>query len=196
MPGPEVVHRRAGRLVLLDFGLLGRLDDDTRRQLSLLLLAIAQNRADDVADLILSLSLTTMDSDEAAFVHELRRKLPRFHWRPLSGIQAGESLAGVRDRTPKHQFQVQLRPNGANGKLMPEISAAKKAPDGSADKKVQAYNFRVCMTKLPENRVAFPKPAGYDPARYEPAGAPERYDAVVATVPNDVFAGLRTRIDS
>src|SRR3954454_16317367 len=40
-----------GRLALLDFGLLGRLDDDTRRGLSLLLLAIAQNRADDVADL-------------------------------------------------------------------------------------------------------------------------------------------------
>ena len=43
-----------GRLALLDFGLLGRLDDDTRRGLSLLLLAIAQNRADDVADLILA----------------------------------------------------------------------------------------------------------------------------------------------
>ena len=49
-----------GRLALLDFGLLGRLDDDTRRGLSLPLLAIAQNRADDVADLILSLSLTGM----------------------------------------------------------------------------------------------------------------------------------------
>jgi len=31
---------------------------------------------------------------------------------------------------------------------------------------------------------------GHDPAAYEPAGAPERYDAVVATVPNDIFLGL------
>jgi ubiquinone biosynthesis protein len=84
-----------GRLALIDFGLLGRLDDDTRRQIGLLLLAIAQNRADDVADLILSLSLTTMTSDEPGFVHELRRKLPRYHWRPLSGIRAGESLADL-----------------------------------------------------------------------------------------------------
>jgi ubiquinone biosynthesis protein len=83
------------RLVLLDFGLLGRLDDDTRRQLALLLLAIAQNRADDVADLILSLSLTTVASDQPAFVHELRRKLPRYHWRSLSGIRAGEALADL-----------------------------------------------------------------------------------------------------
>src|ERR687886_536323 len=72
-----------GRLVLLDFGLLGRLDDDTRRSFALLLLAVAQNRADDVADLILGLSLTTIGSDEPGFVHELRRKLPRYHWRPL-----------------------------------------------------------------------------------------------------------------
>jgi len=84
-----------GRLALLDFGLLGRLDDDTRRGLSLLLLAIAQNRADDVADLIISLSLTGVKSDQPAFVHDVRRKLPRFHWRPLSGIRAGESLADL-----------------------------------------------------------------------------------------------------
>jgi ubiquinone biosynthesis protein len=84
-----------GRLALLDFGLLGRLDDDTRRGLSLLLLAIAQNRADDVADLILSLSLTGVKSDQPSFVHDVRRKLPRFHWRPLSGIRAGEALADL-----------------------------------------------------------------------------------------------------
>jgi ubiquinone biosynthesis protein len=91
-----------GRLVLLDFGLLGRLDDDTRRQLSLLLLAIAQNRADDVADLILSLSLTTISSDQPGFVHELRRKLPRYHWRSLSGIRAGEALGDLQRISLKH----------------------------------------------------------------------------------------------
>jgi ubiquinone biosynthesis protein len=84
-----------GRLALLDFGLLGRLDDDTRRGLSLLLLAIAQNRADDVSDLIISLSLTSVNSDQPAFVQDVRRKLPRFHWRPLSSIRAGESLADL-----------------------------------------------------------------------------------------------------
>ncbi len=78
----------------------------------------------------------------------------------------GESLAGVRDRTPKHQFQVQISPYDGKGRLLPEISPERKAPAGSADRKVQAYNFRVCMTKAPDNRVPFPKPAGYDPARY------------------------------
>ena len=84
-----------GRLALVDFGLLGRIDDDTRRNLALLLLAVAQNRADDVADLILGLSRTSLTSDEPAFLQDLRRKLPRYHWRPLSGIRAGEALADL-----------------------------------------------------------------------------------------------------
>jgi ubiquinone biosynthesis protein len=84
-----------GRLALLDFGLLGRVDDDTRRSLAILLLAVAQNRADDVADQILTLSLTLLDTDEPGFIHELRRKLPRYHWRALSDIRAGEALADL-----------------------------------------------------------------------------------------------------
>jgi ubiquinone biosynthesis protein len=91
----NVLLTRDGRLALVDFGLLGRLDEDTRRNLALLLLAVAQNRADDVADLILGLSRVTLGADEPGFVQELRRKLPRYHWRPLSGIRAGEALADL-----------------------------------------------------------------------------------------------------
>jgi predicted unusual protein kinase regulating ubiquinone biosynthesis (AarF/ABC1/UbiB family) len=95
-----------GRLALIDFGLLGRLDDDTRRQIGLLLLAVAQNRADDVADIILSLSLTTLTSDESGFVHELRRKLPRYHWRPLKDIRAGESLADLQRMAVRYEIRM------------------------------------------------------------------------------------------
>jgi ubiquinone biosynthesis protein len=98
----NVLLTRDGRLALIDFGLLGRLDDDTRRGLSLLLLALAQNRADDVADLIVSLSLSGLKSNEAGFLHDVRRKLPRFHWRPLSGIRAGESLADLQRIALQH----------------------------------------------------------------------------------------------
>jgi ubiquinone biosynthesis protein len=95
-----------GRLALLDFGLLGRLDDDTRRNIALLLMAIAQNRADDVADLILGLSLTSLESDRPSFVHELRRKLPRYHWRSLSGIRAGEALADLQRISVRHGIRL------------------------------------------------------------------------------------------
>jgi hypothetical protein len=38
---------------------------------------------------------------------------------------------------------------------------------GEGDSRTQAYNFRVIVTRTPENRVPFPKPAHYDDARYE-----------------------------
>lgn len=79
--------------------------------------------------------------------------------------QYGESLAGVRDRTPLHQFQVSI-PARENGRLLPEISDEPKAPSGSADTKLQAYNFRVCMTQREDNRVPLPRPGGYRPARF------------------------------
>jgi len=91
----NVLLTEDGRLALLDFGLMGRLDDETRTTLALLLLAITHNRSEDVAALLLSLSLTTLESDEPGFVHELRRKLPRYHRRPLGGIRSGEALADL-----------------------------------------------------------------------------------------------------
>jgi hypothetical protein len=87
-----------------------------------------------------------------------------------SSAQYGESLAGVRDQTPKHQFLVDVSAYGEGHKLLPEVSAEKLAVPGTADKKVQAYNYRMCFSEVPSNQTAFPKPAGYDPRRYEMLG--------------------------
>ncbi len=48
-------------------------------------------------------------------------------------------------------------------------ASAAKPPGqyGAADKKVQAYCFRMCLTNHPENRVPFPRPEDYDPGEYE-----------------------------
>jgi ubiquinone biosynthesis protein len=102
----NVLLTEDNRLILLDFGLLGRLDEDTRRTLGLLLLALAQNRAEDVADLVLDLSQTTLSSDEAGFAHVLRRTLPRYHWRPLEGVHAGEALADLQRIALSHGIRL------------------------------------------------------------------------------------------
>ena len=39
--------------------------------------------------------------------------------------------------------------------------------DGAGDSHTQAYTFRVIVTRTPENRLPFPKPAHYDPMRFE-----------------------------
>ncbi|MEK8031871.1 FAD-dependent oxidoreductase [Ideonella sp. DXS29W] len=38
---------------------------------------------------------------------------------------------------------------------------------GSADDKLMAYNYRLCVTDDPDNRIPFARPADYDPALYE-----------------------------
>lgn len=79
----------------------------------------------------------------------------------------GETLAGVRERTPKHQFEVKVKARDENGKLLPGIQDVPKGEAGAEDKKVQAYNFRICMTKRADIKVPFPKPPKYDPAEFK-----------------------------
>ncbi len=54
----------------------------------------------------------------------------------------------------------------ATGRPLPGIRSAGGAP-GAGDSLYQAYNFRLVVTQRADNRVPFPKPAAYEPARYE-----------------------------
>jgi hypothetical protein len=58
-------------------------------------------------------------------------------------------------------------PGDPKSGVLPRISTEPPGVKGEGDKKVQAYCFRMCLTQVPANRVAFPKPAGYDPKEYE-----------------------------
>ena len=92
----------------------------------------------------------------------------RYTWGREGIAEYGEPLAGVRDRTPFHQFKVRVAAFDAAGKLLPEVAAAETRGEvGAADKKVQAYNFRMILTQDQGNQVAFPKPDLYDARRYE-----------------------------
>jgi hypothetical protein len=90
-----------------------------------------------------------------------------YAWGREATSQYGEALAGVRDRTPLHQFMVDVPARGPDGRLLPEISAEPRGTAGAADKRVQAYNFRIIATNNPANRIPWPKPDNYDVKRYE-----------------------------
>jgi hypothetical protein len=90
-----------------------------------------------------------------------------YTWGREGSAPYGESLAGVRGETPFHQFAVDVSPYGADGKLLPEISREPAGEAGSADKKVQAYNFRLILTRDAANQVSYPKPANYDARRFD-----------------------------
>ncbi len=75
----------------------------------------------------------------------------------------GESLAGK--RYPKGKMKI----NGFDdqGQLLPLITTTDAGPEDEGDSLVMVYSFRLCLTDDPDNRVPFPKPKNYDPARFE-----------------------------
>ncbi len=85
-----------------------------------------------------------------------------------------ETINGVRDKTPHHQFVVPVdpyvKPGDVKSGLLPFISAEPLGTPGAGDACVQAYNFRLCLTKNPANRRPIEPPPGYDPKQYELLG--------------------------
>jgi len=84
----------------------------------------------------------------------------------------GETLNGIQVAHAKsHQFlrpvDPYITPGDPASGLLPGIQVGGPGQDGAGDQRVQAYNFRMCLTDLPENRVAYSRPEGYDPLRYE-----------------------------
>ncbi|MFO1489617.1 MAG: FAD-dependent oxidoreductase [Kiritimatiellia bacterium] len=83
-----------------------------------------------------------------------------------------ETLNGVQTaRARSHQFDVAIDPyltpgDPASG-LLPRIHDGDPGKDGEGDARIQAYNYRMCLTRHAPNRVPFPKPDGYDPRQYE-----------------------------
>lgn len=81
-----------------------------------------------------------------------------------NGVQAGVFHHGHYFKDNVDPYRI---PGDPSSGLLPGISADVPGPNGSGDNKIQAYCFRLCLTKLPENKVPLTKPDGYDSSRYE-----------------------------
>lgn len=84
--------------------------------------------------------------------------------------QYKETYNGVQLREI-HQFPDGIDPYKTPGKpesgLLWGISTGTLADHGAGDKYVQAYNFRICLSNQPANRIPITAPEGYDPGKYE-----------------------------
>ena len=111
-----------------------------------------------------------------------------------SNDQYGETLNGVQVAQARyHQFAPpsEVDPYVIPGKpesgLLPQINETVDE-DGTGDARIQAYCYRLCMTRVPENRVPFPKPENYDPKNYElflrSVEAGQRFLMILSQMPN------------
>jgi hypothetical protein len=67
----------------------------------------------------------------------------------------------------KEPISPYIIPGDPKSGVLPRISTAPPGEPGQADKRVQAYCFRMCLTDNPDNRIPFPKPDSYDTKQYE-----------------------------
>jgi len=87
----------------------------------------------------------------------------------------GEDLAGVRrgDTKPRRHYTqgnkdhfVQnvdpyITPGDPNSGLLPTVFKIDNLTNGQGDRKIQAYNYRVCLTSDPKLHIPIEKPSGY-----------------------------------
>ena len=107
----------------------------------------------------------------------------------------GEDYNGFRatNAANGHRFHSKVDPYKVKGDkssgLLKFVSSEPPLADGVEDKKVQAYNFRLCLTKVPENRVQIEKPECYNPddfelaARYFEAES-NAFPLIISSIPN------------
>lgn len=109
-----------------------------------------------------------------------------------SSGQYNESYNGVQVQPPaipQHGNQIPdgVDPYKVPGKpesgLLWGISKASLKPIGTGDNHVQAYNFRICLTNDPANRITITRPEGYDSTMYDLL---PRYIAKLTYNPNDI----------
>lgn len=85
----------------------------------------------------------------------------------LNGFQLPE----YHKQSGYHQFPDGVSPYKVPGDpssgLVWGITKNEAEPAGTGDKKVQAYNFRICLTDSAENRLSITRPDDYDSTRYE-----------------------------
>ena len=121
---------------------------------------------------ITSFSTTTKTWSATAFVDSsyeglIMREVTTFTWGREAVSEYNETMAGV----PPKKSPVYKKPiNGYYKNTttpLKYVSDQAELPVGSADLGVMGYSFRCCVTNNVHNKVAFPKPQGYNEMDFE-----------------------------
>ena len=81
-----------------------------------------------------------------------------------NGNQFGVYQHGHYFKKPVDPYKI---PGDSSSGLLKYVEDADEGTNGQGDSRIQAYCFRMCLTRNPENLVPFPKPDNYDPNDYE-----------------------------
>jgi ubiquinone biosynthesis protein len=128
-----------GRLALLDFGMVGRLDAGQRDSMILLLLAFSERQGQRVADIYLELLDTDQEFDRRAFTQDITALVSRYHDMSGGNMGLGTALLDLTRVANTHRVPVptamtllgkaMLNLDGAIRVLSPELDPVKLIRD-------------------------------------------------------------------
>jgi FAD dependent oxidoreductase len=78
-----------------------------------------------------------------------------------------ESLAGIRSPGGTYSYDPYLIPGNPASGLLPLVNAASGGTVGNGDQRLQAYNFRLCLTQNATNKITIAPPPNYAETNYE-----------------------------
>lgn len=90
-----------------------------------------------------------------------------FTWGREATTNYNESLAGIRSLGGSYNYDPYVVPGNPAGGLLPLVQTNSGGNVGDGDWRLQAYNFRLCLTQNATNKIALTAPTNYSEADYE-----------------------------
>jgi hypothetical protein len=93
-----------------------------------------------------------------------------FHVGRESNRVYGETINGVQVRAQQqfsHPVDPYVEAGNPHSGVLPLVNGQDAALSGSGDGRIQAYNFRVCMTDDPDLKIEWQRPDGFQESEYE-----------------------------
>ena len=95
-----------GRIGLIDFGMVGTIDERTQEHLVKLLLAVTSQDADRLVDAFLELGVTQQQVDRSLLGSDLERLVARYYGQPLGDIALGPLLSEMLTIVRRHHLRL------------------------------------------------------------------------------------------
>jgi ubiquinone biosynthesis protein len=93
-----------GKLALIDFGMMGRLNEEMKEQLSALIIALMRKNTDAMVRAILRLGVIPEDADRSALHDDMDRLRDEYYDVPFSKMSIGKALNDLFGIARKHRL--------------------------------------------------------------------------------------------
>jgi len=103
----------------------------------------------------------------AGVSYHVGREAASVYQEDWNGVQTGVLHHRHHFGAVKTKISPYVVPGDPQSGVLTRISADPPGDFRAGDRRVQAYCYRMCLSRHPENRLPFPKPDGYDPKQYE-----------------------------